>query len=184
MNKESVISLNAQAIEFANRGFFSEAIACLKRAISLEKYNHLLWFNLGMTYHDAGELKPAYHAFRQAYEINNEDENILEMLAIVSMNLGDNEASLEYCGQGIEINPLNAHFWNTIGVIYFNKGEYENAEQSFQEAVSINPYYYDALYNLRDTYETVGNKAGYEQCLAQMRTIKMPDNGKGETSNA
>ena len=56
---ESCEKLNNQAINLAASGDFEEAIACLKRAITIEKENYLLWFNLGITYRDAGDLQKA-----------------------------------------------------------------------------------------------------------------------------
>lgn len=184
MMKENVSSLNTQAIELASKGDFSEAIACLKRAISLEKYNYLLWFNLGITYRDAGQLKEAYYALEQAYEINNEDDEVIEMLAIVCLNAGELETALKYCIEGLDLNSQNAHLWNTLGVINFNMNNFEDASEAFEQAVTLNPYYYDALYNLRDTYEELGNKAGYEQVMIQMHSIQMNEKDSGDSSNA
>ena len=49
-------TLNNQAILLASDGAYNEAIACFKRAIVIDKENYLLWFNLGVTYRDAGNL--------------------------------------------------------------------------------------------------------------------------------
>lgn len=172
--RESPENLNMQAIELAQQGNYTEAIACFKRALSLERYNHLLWFNLGITYRDAGDLQNARRALEKAYAINSDDDDIIETLAIICYSIGNYDEALAYCTEGIDKNPSNAHVWNTIGVIYFNRSEYELACDAFEQAVSINPYYYDALYNLRDTYEELGNTAGAEQCKRQMRHIS-PD---------
>ena len=181
MMKENVSSLNTQAIELASAGNFSDAIACLKRAISLEKHNYLLWFNLGITYRDAGQLKQAFYALSQAYEINDEDDEVIEMLAIVCLNLGLADEALEYCQEGLKLNSQNAHLWNTLGVIHFNTNNFDDACTAFEQAVTLNSYYYDALYNLRDTYEELGNKTGYEQCVSQMKNIQMNEKDSGDS---
>ena len=46
--------------------------------------------------------------------------------------------------------------------------------KAFERSVSINPYYYDALYNLRDTYDELGNKAGKEICQERLQKLKEP----------
>ena len=57
--------------------------------------------------------------------------------------------------------------------------------EAFENAVTINSYYYDALFNLRDTYEELGNKAGYQMCVEQMKNIQLGENDfEGESSNA
>lgn len=182
---ENVMSLNTQAIELASSGQYAEAIACLKRAISLEKYNHLLWYNLGITYRDAGNLRAAKSALLNAHEINEDDDEVLETLALICFNQGQNEEALSYCLEGIANNPENAHLWNTIGVIYFNANDFPMACEAFENAVTINSYYYDALFNLRDTYEELGNRVGYEMCVEQMKNIQMGENDfSGDGRNA
>ncbi len=173
---ENVASLNKQAIEFASNGQYSEAIACLKRAIEIEKYNHLLWFNLGVTYRDCGDFNEAKRALEMAHQIEEDDDEVIETLALICMNMGNTQEALEYCHEGLSKNPQNAHLWNSLGVINFNANNFDLACEAFEEAVTINSYYYDALFNLRDTYEELGNKAGYEQCMIQMRNIQLSEN--------
>ncbi|MBO5100545.1 MAG: tetratricopeptide repeat protein [Treponema sp.] len=173
---ESASLLNRQAIELASKGEYKEAIACFKRALCMEKFNYLLWFNLGVTYRDAGDLIQAKEALEKAYSIEQEDDEVIETLALISFNLGDKEEALEYCAEGLSLNERNAHLWNTLGVIYFNDEKYDKACEAFENAITINPYYYDALFNLRDTYEETGNQIGYYECAKQMKYIKEQNN--------
>lgn len=173
---ENVVTLNAQAIELASKGQYIEAIACLKRAISLEKHNHLLWYNLGITYRDAGNLSAAKSALLNAHEINDEDDEVIETLALICFNQGRNEEAMSYCFEGLAGNSQNARLWNTLGVIYFNMNDFSMAAEAFENAIIINPYYYDALFNLRDTYDELGNKAGYQMCVEQMKNIQLGEN--------
>ena len=166
---ESCEKLNNQAINLAASGNFEEAIACLKRAITIEKENYLLWFNLGITYRDAGDLNNAKEAVEKAFIMNPEDGEVLETLAHLSLTTGNMDDARRYSLLGIQLHPENAHIWNTTGVIYFKNGDYEEACLSFEQALILNPYYYDALYNLRDTYEELGNKAGYESCVEKLK---------------
>ena len=75
------------------------------------------------------------------------------------------------CMNILDLNCQNAHLWNNSGVIFFSKGEYETACESFERAVMIDPNYYDALYNLRDTYEQLGNKNGVKECAEKLKTL-------------
>ena len=65
---ETVERLNNQAIILAKDGSFKEAIACFARALTIEKDNSLLWYNLALTYRDAGHLKEAKHALFKSKE--------------------------------------------------------------------------------------------------------------------
>lgn len=172
--KESADFLNNQAIELTSRGNFAEAIACYKRAITIERENHLLWFNLGITYQKQGDLRRAKSALSTALEMNPDDQESAEQLAIVCLERKEFMEAAELCHCGLDLNPLNAHLWNTLGVIFFNQEEYAIAAESFERAVSINPYYYDALYNLRDTYSELGNEAGKAVCDERLKNIKEP----------
>ena len=182
---ENAASLNTQAIELASSGQYKEAIACLKRAISIEKYNYLLWFNLGITYRDAGNLSAAKEALVNAHEIADDDDEVIETLALICLNQGCTEEAMAYCLEGLSKNSQNAHLWNTLGVIYFNTNDFHLACEAFENAVTINSYYYDALFNLRDTYDELGNKAGYQMCVEQMKNIQLGENDfKNEGSDA
>jgi tetratricopeptide (TPR) repeat protein len=168
---ENAESLNTQAIELAYHGDYTEAIACFKRAISMENTNYLLWFNLGVTYRDAGELGKAKSALKCALSFNPEDQEIMETLALICNTMGSPQEAINYCSQALQLNDENPHLWNTAGVIFFNNGEYREAGEAFEHAVTFNPYYYDALYNLRDTYVELGNSAGRDVCNERMASL-------------
>ena len=172
--RESCEKLNNQAIELAMKGEYKEAIACFIRAISLENGNHLLWFNLGITYRDSGDLEAARAAIQKSLDINPENEETVEALSTLCFNMGDLNSAMEYCLMGLDLNPFNSHFWNNIGVIYFNQEDYGDAEEAFEQAITINPYYYDALFNLKDTYEELGNATGVAECAKRLNSL----NGK------
>ena len=169
---ERVDVLNERAIQLARAGSVKEALACLTRAITIEKNNYLLWFNLGITYRDAGNLAEARKALEKAYDICEEDEDVVETLALVCFDMGSSEDALVYCREGLDFNVQNPHLWNTTGVVYFNQKKYEDAAEAFETAVMLNPYYYDALFNLRDTYEELGNINGAADVAARMKEIE------------
>ena len=76
MDKEAV-KLNEQAIELSSRGNYKEAIACFLGAIHIEKKNGLLWYNLGITYRDSGDLQAAKNALFQAHKLDSDNVEIL-----------------------------------------------------------------------------------------------------------
>jgi len=170
--KESAEVLNNNALHYIQNGNYEDAIELLKRAVTIEPENYMIWFNLGITLRDCNKLEESRLALEKAHSINEEDIEILDTLAIICMNLEDFDSALEYCAEGLSQNELNARLWNTFGVIHFNKNELDLACESFEHAVTLDSYYYDALYNLRDTYEEMGNEIGMTQCIEQMKAIK------------
>lgn len=170
--KESVETLNNNALHLAEKGSYDEAIECLKRALTLDPLNHLIWFNLGVTFRDCGMMKEAADSFAKAHDIDEDEESYTDALAITRMNMGNIDEAMQLCAEALTRNEMNARIWNTFGVLYFNKNKMDLAAEAFEKAVMINPYYYDALYNLRDTYEEMGNKDGMNLCIKQMKLIK------------
>ena len=172
--KENSGSLNDEAIKLSQNGLYTEAIACFRRAITLERDNWLLWFNLGLTLRDAGFLEEAITALETAnsFEEGEENPDISEALAVSYFDAKDFDNALETCFKGLEINPVNAELWNTAGAVYFNKAEYTNAMDAFETSVTINPYYPEALYNLRDTYLELKNENGAKECEEKLKALK------------
>ena len=93
--KENVSQLNSQAIKLAANGEYKEAIACFQKAITLEKNNYRLWYNLGVTYRDTGDLLRAKESLDKAYSIEAEDDQVIEMLALIDFNIGITTEALE-----------------------------------------------------------------------------------------
>lgn len=164
-------TLNNQAIMLAADGSFTEAIACFKRALVIEKNNYLLWYNLGVTYRDAGELKKAKHALQTAMSIKPENEDVIETLATICLSLKEMDEVARICKHGLLINDENSHFYNLIGVSLFQLERYQEAAECFEEAVCINPFYEDGLFNLRDTYSLLKNKSGEQECERRLKEI-------------
>ena len=163
--------LNNQAILLASDGAYNEAIASFKRAIVIEKHNYLLWFNLAVTYRDAGNLSEAQKALKTAWSIVPTNEEVAETYATICLMQGNLSLVQEICVETLDMNPLNPHMWNLLGVTEFQSEHYEEASSYFEQAVSINPYYLDAIYNLRDTYSTLKNAKGEAACNARLKEI-------------
>ena len=164
-------TLNNQAIILASDGAYTEAIACFKRAIVIDKENYLLWFNLGVTYRDAGKLEDAENALEMAFRIAPEKEDVGETFATICLMQKKFSKVQQICMDALDFNPVNPHLWNVLGVTAFQQEEYDEASNYFEQAVSINPYYTDALYNLRDTYSMLNNAKGEAACDARIKEL-------------
>ncbi|MCI5520487.1 MAG: tetratricopeptide repeat protein [Treponema sp.] len=164
--------LNNQAILLASDGSYQEAIACFKRAIVIDKENSLLWYNLGVTYRDAGNLVEAEKSLATAFMISPENMDIEETYATICLMQKDLESVREICVEGLDYNPLHSHLFNLLGVVEFQSENYDEAAEYFEEAVHINPYYLDALYNLKDTYSMLNNKKGEYEVDQKIKEIE------------
>mgnify|MGYP003540223333 FL=1 len=164
--------LNNQAILLASDGSYQEAIACFKRAIVIDKENSLLWYNLGVTYRDAGNLVEAEKSLATAFMISPENMDIEETYATICLMQKDLESVREICVERLDYNPLHSHLFNLLGVVEFQSENYDEAAEYFEEAVHINPYYLDALYNLKDTYSMLNNKKGEYEVDQKIKEIE------------
>ena len=174
---ENSEKLNTQAIDLASKGEYKDAIACFMSALHIDRDNYLLWYNLGVTYRDAGQMEPARNALLTARNMNQYDEDVLDTLALVCYSLGRMEEAFQYSFEALAVNSTNAHIWNNLGVFYFAEDDYEEAAESFEQALSLYPHYVDALVNLRDTYEELGNKIGVEECRSRLRQLQAGNGG-------
>lgn len=165
--------LNNNAILLSAQGNYEDAIQHLKRAITLERENKLLWFNLGLTYRDQGNMDEAENALKMAHSIDSQNQEILETYATVCFAKKKLALAKQLCMKGLELNNENPNFWNLLGVVHFNKEDYDEACKYFEMAITINPFYADALYNLRDTYIELNNKQGQLAIQKQIDELKL-----------
>lgn len=163
--------LNNQAIILANGGDYYEAIACFKRALTIEQNNYLLWYNLGLTYRDSGDIKNARLSLEKALHIAPERLDVIDTLSTLCINDEDYEAALAYSQDGIDLAPDNSSFWNIAGVALFNMEKFDLACEHFERALCFNPYDANALYNLRDTYEELHNHVGAKECENRLKEL-------------
>ena len=163
--------LNNQAILLANGGEYLEAIACFKRALTLEQDNYLLWYNLGITYRDSGDIHNARLSLEKAHQIAPEKLDVLDTLSTLCINDEDYITALECAHKGIDLAPENSSFWNIAGVALFNMDKYDLACEHFEQALCRNPYDANALYNLRDTYEELHNHVGAKECEKRLSEL-------------
>lgn len=164
--------LNNEAIILAAKGNYSDAIACFKRAIIIDKKNSLLWYNLGVTYRDDGKLNEAKNALKEAFSIEPENTDITEAYVTTLLNLNLIPEAAKATSFAMSRQGPNANLWNLYGVTLFRSEDYKNAAECFEKAVSINPYYLDALYNLRDCYQEIKNSAGAAECNKRIKELE------------
>ena len=172
MTIEQPDKLNNQAIMLASDGDYVSAIACFKRALILQQDNDLLWYNLGVTYRDSGDLNNARDALLKAYKINRTNTDTIEALATTCLQLERVSEAAKIVKEGLDADEFNSRLWNLLGVTFFHKEAFEEAASCFEDAVSLNPYYKDAIYNLRDTYINLNNQNGAAECERIISELK------------
>ena len=169
---ENPAVLNNNAILLSKAGKFDEAVACFKRALLMDNNNSLFWYNLGMTYRDAGRTEDAINALETSFKINPNHMDVILSLATILFQEENYLESLMYCSLGIDVCHTDSNLWNLLGVNHFALEEYELASMDFENSLMFNPYNADALFNLRDTYDELGNKTGAHECDRRLKEIE------------
>lgn len=163
--------LNDSAVALASEGMHEEAIACLRKGLLLDPRNGILWFNLALSYHALGRRDEAREALLKAVKDKPLDADILDTLGVVLHELGEDSASEECYRHALEIAPGNGRIWNNYGVLQFSQERFPEACTSFEKAITLIPDFYDALYNLRDTYEELGRLEDMHKCAAMLQRL-------------
>ena len=164
--EETAEYLNDSAVELADEGEHAAAIACLLKALLMEPYNSAIWFNLALSYRATNRLEEAKAALVRAAEYRPQDIDILDTLGVVMHETGNDFVAEKLYLQILDIDPGNGRVWNNYGVLQFGQEKYSEACRSFEKAVTLIPDFYDALYNLRDTYEELGKTAEMKKCAS------------------
>lgn len=102
---ENAAWLNDSAISLASDGFHKEAIASLRKALHMEPDNPVLWFNLALSCRALGQRDEARNALLQAARHNPGDVDILDTLAVVLHELGEDSAAEDYYQVALDIAP-------------------------------------------------------------------------------
>ena len=174
---EKVEQLNNQAIQLAASGDYEEAIACFKRAITIDKNNYLIWYNLGVNYRDAGKLEDAKATLKTACNLAPDNEDVVETYATVCLLNKDYFDVANICKDVLVENPTWYNLWNILGVVAFENSYYDKAAEYFEQSVTFYPLNLDSLYNLKDTYEKLNNTKGMEECQAKIDELEKRNNG-------
>jgi tetratricopeptide (TPR) repeat protein len=146
---ETSSELNGIGIALTQIGKPFEAIAVFDKAISLDKDNPVLYLNKGLSEQKTGNYKAAATCFEKAIELHSDFSNAWAALGLVCYESGQLEIAERCYARALE-GERKSETLNNLGVVYFNQERYEDARQCFEEAVALSPFFYDALYNLRD----------------------------------
>ena len=171
--EETADFLNDSAVSLAAEGYHSEAIACLRRGLQLDPYNSLIWFNLGLSYYALNEKDNSRNALYQATRCNPFDADIWDTLGIVLHETGEMEASQLAYTKALDLEVENGRIWNNYGTLLFNEEKYEQARHAFEVALTLAPDSEDTIFNLRDTYDMLGQKKLAQKCSKIIDTMAL-----------
>jgi tetratricopeptide (TPR) repeat protein len=112
------------------------------------------WFDLGCRHEDAGRLREAEGAYRQALLAGGPDAVCCFNLANVLYALDRKPEAAERLHQAVELEPQDAAAWYNLGKVLRSIKRFQEAKAAFEGAVQLG--YPDAHYDLADLLDELG----------------------------
>jgi protein O-mannosyl-transferase len=125
-----------------------EALQDYLNATSINPNDDIVLEKIGRIYgKEMNNIDSALFYFKQAYEKNNKNFDVLTDLGTVFGMRGDLRNSLEYSLQALRINENDPALLYNIGTTYQNLGEPEKAREFFEKEAKINQSLADSTGN-------------------------------------
>lgn len=118
---------------------YSNAIETLANMLAKFKGDWKLNYLLGMAYRGFGDIGASIEYFELALDLNPENADIYNELAIGYFNEGDLVAAIEVFDKGLEINKEDYRLYFNRGLSYLNLGEIDKAYSDIKLANTIKP---------------------------------------------
>jgi predicted TPR repeat methyltransferase len=149
----------------AQRGKPQEAIALVKRSLTVMPGNAGAWNNLGNLYVEQQDVDGAIDAYRACLDIAPEFPEALNNIGTLMRARGDLDGAERHYRQALAIRPAFSEAINNLGTIQSLRGNYEVAADLFREAITLEPNFGDAYTNLGETFHRMGKAQDAAQCL-------------------
>ncbi|WP_316015810.1 tetratricopeptide repeat protein [Roseobacter sp. HKCCA0434] len=153
--------LYGEALRRAERP--DEAVEALDRAVSLlgepMQRHWLVFYQRGVSHHDAGRWPQAEADFRQALDLDPDNALVLNYLGYSMVEERQNlDEALEMIRNAVAQRPYDGYITDSLGWVLYRLGRFEEAVEPMERAVELAPV--DPIINdhLGDVYWTVGRK--------------------------
>lgn len=158
---------------------YADALEILDKGKMYADFSPQLSTQLGMTYHNLGQVDSAEHYYTIAINSDpdfNPARNNLSLLlkrkATGAYHSGDNAEAVELFQRIIQLNPKDSEAYEYLGLTLNRLGDIERAVQMLEQAVNINPQNRSAISNLISFHSQLGNNkkaANYRKMLANLK---------------
>ncbi len=98
--------------------------------------------------HRGGNLADAAPLYRQVLDADPNNHIVLHLLGIVTAQLGQRDAGIDYLTRAVSLCPNDATYQNSLGEVYLTARRGAEARQCFEQALRLDPRQWAAHFNL------------------------------------
>jgi tetratricopeptide (TPR) repeat protein len=132
------------------RGAYTEAIQCLKQAITLESYSWIAHYLLGTAYAKIFDWRKAHDEFVAAIDMDPNEPRAWQMCGEVLLSLQRLDEAERYLRTALELNPLLTDAVADFGFLFLKRGDLQRAREYFERALELEPQNSKALQGARE----------------------------------
>jgi tetratricopeptide (TPR) repeat protein len=119
-------------------------------------------------HHQAGRLHDAERIYRQILAYDPQNADALNLLGVVTVQLGNPAAAIDPMSRAIALNDGNPTYHFNRGLAYQAMGDREQAITNYRRASELKPDYGDALTNLGNLLLNAGATGEAERCYRRL----------------
>jgi len=160
------------------RGDYETARINFEKAVQLNPYSALSYYNLGQALIGLGDTARAIANYEKAYDLDPEDPDIGNALAWYYAVEGRNLDKALEIAQRVVSTKRDKIYLDTLGWVHFKMGDLEAARKVLEEAVSLDKDYSEALFHLAHVHMARGDSGAARQLLR--RVIHLDEGELGE----
>ncbi len=125
------------ALEKAQQGYYTEAVALLSLLIDRNPHNAIDYNNRGLIYFQSGQPDQAITDYNNALKINPNLASAYNNRANYYAACGELAAAIADYDQALDLNPSHARAWINRGITLRDLGQYEQAIENFDIALLL-----------------------------------------------
>ena len=137
------------------QGRKEEAIECLKKTLRFEFKDPEVLISIAQIYYEQDKLYNALKYFKEAYLIDQHNENLLKTIGVLLAKLNRLSESIEFFQAAIPLTKNPAPIYNNLGTVKTQMGD-KSAVLDFEKAISLDPNngsYYRSLSRIKEFEE-------------------------------
>jgi tetratricopeptide (TPR) repeat protein len=136
-----------EGIDFADLGWYTEAVASYDKAIAIDPNFAEAWYNRGIALHYLKRYSDAVASYDKAIAVDKNYADAWVNRGVALRELGRYSEAVASYDKAISLDPNYAKAWNNRGNALGELGQYSEAIASFDKAIAIDPNYAKAKQN-------------------------------------